>query len=178
MNHPIVSETVATTRGSVSGGVIRFYGAKDAYYVLSNYYPDAGFQLDGRAWHSSEQYYQACKFRLGSKEYEEIFQAKTPAACKRLAWAKKRSTEVRPDWDRVKDEVMLRALRAKFHQNAVLGRMLLRTGEAELREHTEKDFYWGDGGKLAGGLNKLGLLLMQLRDELRAQLPVPTPAVD
>jgi ribA/ribD-fused uncharacterized protein len=75
--------------------------------------------------------------------------------------------QVRPDWDKIKEEVMLRGLRAKFHQNLVLARMLLRTQNAMLREHTTKDLYWGDGGSKFLGANRLGALLMQVRQELR-----------
>ncbi len=61
---------------------------------------------------------------------------------------------------------MMDALRAKFTQHGRCQRMLLATGEAELVEHTRNDFYWADGGD-GTGRNRLGVLLMQLRAELR-----------
>jgi ribA/ribD-fused uncharacterized protein len=45
--------------------------------------------------------------------------------------------------------------------------VLLGTGDAKLVEHTERDAYWGDGGD-GSGQNRLGQILMQVRDELRA----------
>jgi ribA/ribD-fused uncharacterized protein len=69
----------------------------------------------------------------------------------------------------VKDDVMRRALRAKFEQNPELREQLLATGEAHLIEHTATDSYWGDGGD-GSGLNRLGELLMELRAQLRAEL--------
>jgi predicted NAD-dependent protein-ADP-ribosyltransferase YbiA (DUF1768 family) len=40
------------------------------------------------------------------------------------------------------------------------------TGNAELVEHTTNDHYWADGGD-GTGRNMLGVLLMELRAELR-----------
>lgn len=75
-----------------------------------------------------------------------------------------------PGWhDGLRDQVMLRALRAKFTQNKKLGRLLLGTGDKYLVEHTRRDNYWGDGGD-GTGTNRLGKLLVQLRTEMRADL--------
>ena len=49
--------------------------------------------------------------------------------------------------------------------------ILLPTGDAKIVEHTENDAYWGDGGD-GSGENKLGLILMRVRVELRASGPV------
>jgi ribA/ribD-fused uncharacterized protein len=67
----------------------------------------------------------------------------------------------------MKERVMLDSLRAKFTQHDDLKATLLGTGTAKLVEHTENDSYWGDGGD-GTGKNRLGILLMQLRDELSA----------
>jgi N-glycosidase YbiA len=48
-----------------------------------------------------------------------------------------------------------------------LARRLLDTGDAVLVERTAHDAYWGDGGD-GSGQNRLGALLMRLRDELAA----------
>jgi ribA/ribD-fused uncharacterized protein len=66
----------------------------------------------------------------------------------------------------VKDDIMREALRAKFTQHEDLRKILLETGDARLVEHTTNDRYWGDGGD-GSGLNMLGKLLMELREELR-----------
>ena len=58
-----------------------------------------------------------------------------------------------------------KALRAKFEQHAELRALLLATAPAKLVEHTENDAYWGDGGN-GKGKNRLGYLLMELREQL------------
>ena len=77
-----------------------------------------------------------------------------------------RQNPLRPDWEEVKDEVMLQALQMKFRQNPEIARELLATGDAIIIEHTRNDAYWADGGD-GSGKNKLGLLLMQVREELK-----------
>ena len=77
-----------------------------------------------------------------------------------------RQNPLRPDWEEVKDEVMLQALRMKFNQHPEIAKGLLATGDAILIEHTRNDAYWADGGD-GSGENKLGLLLMQVREELK-----------
>jgi ribA/ribD-fused uncharacterized protein len=68
----------------------------------------------------------------------------------------------------VKDEIMLRAVRAKFQSHESLGEELLATGDEEIIEQTTDDKYWGCGSD-GTGLNKLGLILMQVRAELRGE---------
>ena len=77
-----------------------------------------------------------------------------------------RQNPLRPDWEEIKDEVMLQALRMKFSQNPEISKELLATGDDILIEHTRNDDYWADGGD-GSGKNKLGLLLMQVREELK-----------
>lgn len=83
-----------------------------------------------------------------------------------------RKLPLRRDWEAVKDQVMLDALCAKFTQHDDLRVILLGTGDAKLVEHTVNDSYWGDGGD-GSGKNRLGQLLMRLRDELRAEAAPP-----
>ena len=61
---------------------------------------------------------------------------------------------------------MLQSLRMKFSQNLEIAKELLATGDAILIEHTRNDDYWADGGD-GSGKSKLGLLLMQVREELK-----------
>ena len=68
-------------------------------------------------------------------------------------------------WRSARDEVMLRAVRAKFEQHSELRAVLLGTGAEEIREHTRRDTYWGDGGNGHG--RPAGKILMQVRAELR-----------
>lgn len=61
-----------------------------------------------------------------------------------------RQNPLRPDWEEIKDEVMLQALRMKFSQNPEIAKELLATGDALLIEHTRNDDYWADGGMALG----------------------------
>ena len=58
---------------------------------------------------------------------------------------------------------------AKFGQNEDLKKILLSTEDRELREHTPRDKFWGDGGKKGDGKNMMGKLLMKVRTELREE---------
>jgi predicted NAD-dependent protein-ADP-ribosyltransferase YbiA (DUF1768 family) len=77
----------------------------------------------------------------------------------------KEGVTIRPDWEQVKDDVMLKALAEKFVQNPKLAQLLLSTGQRTLVEHTTRDSYWGDGGD-GSGKNMLGKLLMKIRSSL------------
>ena len=95
---------------------------------------------------------------------EEIRQIASPMDA--ALEGRNRQNPLRPDWEEIKDEVMLQVLRMKFSQNPEIAKELLATGDALLIEHTQNDAYWADGGD-GSGKNKLGLLLMQVREELK-----------
>lgn len=88
------------------------------------------------------------------------FACMTPTKAKRTV----AKLEKRPDWDAVRYAVMYDICKAKFTQNIAIGDKL-----ADLDGHIEyspskHDEYWGiHNGK---GANKLGIILMQIRDEL------------
>lgn len=141
---------------------IRFYSTREEYGSFSNFYA-APFVLDGRRWRTSEHYFQAQKF-AGTPREEEIRQATSPAVAARMG--RSRRHRLRPDWEKVKDAVMREAVLAKFSQHDELRAVLLDTGSIILIEHTERDSYWGDGGD-GSGRNRLGEILMSVREELR-----------
>lgn len=71
---------------------------------------------------------------------------------------------LRADWEEVKDGIMLGLLRQKF-SDPTLKEKLLATGDAELIEGNNwGDDYWGVCTQR--GQNKLGKLLMQVRNEI------------
>lgn len=141
---------------------IVFHGMRDEYGYLSNFWP-APISLKGVVWPTSEHYFQAQKF-AGSAPEEAIRQVVSPMIAARMG--RSRARPLRPDWDTVKEDIMLDALRAKFTQHPDLGERLRATGEASLVEYSRRDAYWADGGD-GHGLNRLGRLLMRVRDELR-----------
>jgi N-glycosidase YbiA len=141
---------------------IRFYSTREEYGCFSNF-AAASFVLKGRRWPTSEHYFQAQKF-AGTPREEEIRLARSPTIAARMG--RSRRHRLRPDWEKVKDVVMREAVLAKFRQNADLRAILLGTGNTLLIEHTERDSYWGDGGD-GSGRNRLGEILMSVREELR-----------
>jgi ribA/ribD-fused uncharacterized protein len=142
---------------------ILFYREGDDHGFLSNFSRHP-IELDGYVWPTSEHYFQAQKF-FGTPAAEKVRLAPSAGDAARLG---RRLPGLRPDWEAVKEEVMLRALRAKFSQHGKLRRALLDTGGVELVEHTRNDRYWADGGD-GLGRNRLGRLLMQVREELRGE---------
>eukprot|EP01126_Amoeba_proteus_P018325 TRINITY_DN1928_c0_g1_i12.p1 TRINITY_DN1928_c0_g1~~TRINITY_DN1928_c0_g1_i12.p1 ORF type:complete len:139 (+),score=39.26 TRINITY_DN1928_c0_g1_i12:575-991(+) len=82
------------------------------------------------------------------------------------AFAHGRTHEMRPDWDEVRDEVMEKAVYAKFHQNEELKKLLLSTGSHPLVQLKPNDEYWGTG-RHGKGANKLGVILEKVRGRLR-----------
>lgn len=142
---------------------IRFYTTTGEYGCFSNFSRHS-IWLKKKRWPTTEHYFQAQKF-AGTEHEEAVRTAKTPMIAANMGRDRKRP--LRRDWESVKDQVMLDALRAKFGQHDDLREVLLGTGDAKLIEHTANDSYWGDGGD-GSGKNRLGQLLMRVRGELRA----------
>ena len=154
---------VVAYKNSLSEAVV-FYGQRYKFYEFANFYDKVPILIGGQLWPSTEHYFQAQKFINTDPEYAmKIRAASSPAEAARMG--RDRSHPIRPDWEEVKDEIMLKTLAAKFTQHKHLYDLLMSTGDALIVEHTERDRYWGDGenGK---GKSMLGNLLMKLRDEL------------
>jgi N-glycosidase YbiA len=143
--------------------LIHFYSVSGEYGCFSNFSPHP-ITLKGQTWPTSEHFFQAQKF-AGTPDEEEVQQAKSPMIAARMGRSRRRP--LRKDWESVKDQIMHQAVLAKFTQHADLREVLLATADARIVEHTEKDAYWGDGGD-GSGRNKLGQILMRVREELRA----------
>lgn len=107
------------------------------------------------------------KFPTVPSHQEKIRTNKSPVSAKK--WGKNK-IGFRQDWSQVKDNVMYKALVAKFSQHQDLRELLLDTGNYILVEHTKRDNYWGDGGDGGNGTigkNMLGKLLVRVRNEFR-----------
>jgi N-glycosidase YbiA len=81
---------------------------------------------------------------------------------------RRRTHQLRPDWEEIKDRVILRGVLRKFETHADIRAVLLATGEELLVENAPKDYYWGCGTD-GSGQNKLGQVLMTVRTLLRSQ---------
>lgn len=143
---------------------ILFYRVADPHGEFSNFSPHP-IALKDREWPTGEPYFQAQKF-AGTEHEDEVCQAKSPMIAARMGRSRERP--LRADWETAKDDVMRAALYAKFTQHPKLRSLLLATGNAVIVEHTKNDAYWGDGGD-GSGKNRLGELLMELREKLRTE---------
>jgi ribA/ribD-fused uncharacterized protein len=145
---------------------IEFYSTQDDYGCFSNFSAHP-IQLDGKRWPTTEHYFQAQKFAGMDAEYmEKIRESRSPMIAARLGRSRKHP--LRKDWDSVKDEVMRRAVLAKFETHADAREELLSTGDELLIEKTTTDHYWGCGST-GTGKNRLGRILMEVRATLRAR---------
>jgi ribA/ribD-fused uncharacterized protein len=146
---------------------IRFYRANEKPYgVFSNLFQRA-ITFEEREFATAEHAYQAGKAR---KEHvrEWILSAPT-AALVAMAAHGLYTWDIVPEWSRVKYDRMRNVLRAKFSQHEDLREILLSTGDARLVETgtvaNAVNRTWGEvNGK---GQNMLGVMLMELRSELR-----------
>ena len=128
------------------------------YAFLSNFYM-VYVDYEGLTYTSSEAAFQAAKtFDL---EEKKRFADMSPKEVKRAG----RRIPLREDWEEVKDDVMYAVCKEKF-RNPDLRDRLLATGDEELVEgNTWNDRYWGVCK--GEGENKLGKILMRIREEIR-----------
>jgi len=141
---------------------IHFYHSDQAWGEFSNFSQHAIY-LQGQIWRTTEHFYQSQKFQ--NTEYQEkVRLAASPMQAKLMA-SKFEEKLIRSNWQSIKEDVMWQAVSAKFSQHPELKALLLSTGQRHIAEHTTNDNYWGDAGN-GEGLNRLGELLMNLRDEL------------
>ncbi len=139
------------------GRITRF---RDQYVFLSNFY-HSPIEEDGYSYPTVEHYYQSKK-PIDSSSVTTIRNASSPRNAKYLGG----KCSLRVDWEDIKDSIMERALRLKFDQNPDLKRSLVATGSDELIEgNSWGDTYWGVNLYLGNGLNKLGQLLMKIREK-------------
>jgi ribA/ribD-fused uncharacterized protein len=148
-----------------NANVIQFYSNSPTFKELSNFYP-AKITIDSNTYPTVEHYFQAMKYTTNVDYQDQIRTAKTPAAAKKLGASK--VMPIRGDWEAVREDVMRKALEAKFTQNENLKKLLLSTGTKTLQEASPTDVYWGIG-KSGKGKNRLGILLMELRAKLAAE---------
>lgn len=130
-------------------------------------------KLRGVIWPTVEHFYQAMKTE-DEQERAKIRKLAKPGQAKRAG----RKVRMRPDWEQIKESIMMEALRAKFaipdHRAS-----LLSTGSEEIVEWNHwHDNEWGSCTcqkcKHKIGRNKLGKLLMQLREEICGRQPQKT----
>lgn len=147
---------------------IRFYRASEKPFgAFSNLYR-RDVEFEGEVFPTSEHAYQAGKARKPAVR-KWLMEAPSPALLAMAAhglyyW------DIAPGWSTLKFDRMRRVLKAKFTQHDDLRELLLSTGEARLVEaatvDNEVNRLWGEVN--GSGRNMLGVMLMELREELRA----------
>lgn len=161
--------------------VIYFWGhtpnpKKITTACFSQWY-DCWFEVDGMAYHTTEQYMMAEKARLfkDGEVLEEIMTAEHPSKYKKLG--RKIRGFVPEIWDAHKYDIVVKGNKAKFSQNPELKEFLISTGDAIIAEASPYDKIWGigldretaekGGVKDWQGENLLGCALMDVRDWLK-----------
>ena len=130
---------------------------------FSNFLPfEKAVEIENIVYRTPEALYQACK-TLDVNERRMIAGAETPGKAKRLG----RKIKMRKDWDEKKEETMEKVQRLRLrHDNKFKDRLEKSKGEI-VEWNTWHDNFWGRcvcprcKGK---GLNKLGIILMKLRN--------------
>lgn len=165
------NQTAQSTRRETDPDV-EFYRANEKPYgVFSNLFKRP-IMFEGREYATAEHAYQAGKARKNSVR-DWLLSAPSPSLVAMAAHGLY-TWDIVPDWSKIKYDRMRQVLLAKFTQHEDLKLILLGTGTARLVEKTRTDNAvnreWGEvNGK---GRNMLGVLLMELRAELRSSQPM------
>ena len=151
-------------------GSVVFLRTKDRFGGLSNMAAGYPLNVNGVDIRTSEALYQACRFPHMPEVQRRIVAERSPMTAKMRG--KPFGNETRPDWDSVRVKIMRWCLRVKLAQNrSKFGRLLLDTGERPIVERSRRDDFWGaklvEDGTLVG-MNVLGRLLMELREDFKA----------
>ena len=146
---------------------IRFYRASEKPYgAFSNLYRRA-IEFEGETFVTSEHAYQAGKAR--KPEVKAWLMAAPSPSLLAMAAHGLYYWDVAPGWSKTKFDRMRGVLRAKYTQHQDLQDLLLSTGDAKLIEtattDNEVNRLWGEVNGV--GQNMLGVLLMELREELK-----------
>ena len=168
--------------------IFGFYDRDRPGYSFTNFFdpdefnpsrdPEGAIIIEGRKWRTTEHYFQASKFAAGSDDWLAVKNCQTPRDAYQYVRTPRAPDNQPPriyfaDWHAGrKDAVMMKALRAKASCCDQFRHELLATGNKPLFETSPNDWYWGvaqNPTDHSDGLNTLGAMLMQLRDELRAE---------
>ncbi len=159
----------------------RTYSRKDSVVFLKTDAPFGGLSnmaggypihVNGVRILTSEALYQVCRFPHLPDVQKLIIGQVSPMTAKMRS--KPYRKDSRPDWDQVRVRIMRWSLRMKLANNwNTFSALLLKTGERPIVEESRKDDFWGakvvDDGDTLVGMNVLGRLLMELREQVKQQ---------
>lgn len=136
---------------------------------LSNMAGGFPLEVNGFRILTSEALYQACRFPHRPELQRVILSERSPMTAKMRT--KPHREDTRPDWNKLRVDIMRWCLRVKLAQHPTrFGDLLLATGEGPIVEESRRDTFWGARrlpDQTLEGANVLGRLLRQLRDQLR-----------
>lgn len=147
---------------------IAFRKTTEPYGGLSNMAPKYPIVICGVKVLTSEALYQACRFPEMPEIQKMIIEQHSPMTAKDIS--RKYNHLTRPDWEKRRVQIMQWALNGKLLYNwKTFGELLDATGKKYIVEDSPKDTFWGatKDGNMYSGVNALGRLLMQLRQEYR-----------
>lgn len=166
-----LNEVNKALNGSISNDeYVAFWGS-----CFSNFFPTR-FYLDGRYWTTSEKYFMYTKaITFGDKEVaEKILKTDNPKECKNLGRQVKNFNS--EEWDSVKEEIMYKAVKAKFEQDGLCNYCIMKFIHQKFIEGSPYDKIWGVGIKYNDkrifneknwkGENLLGKILTKVRDDI------------
>lgn len=151
----------------VSPEPILFWKPTDPFGEFSNFFPCTVRVFDFE-YPTSEHAFQALKFGTTDPIWGwAVRKAPTPRQAAQMG--RLVGHPIHPQWDVVRESVMRWVCLAKFTQHPRFRGLLLLTGDRRLVEHSPKDAFWGDGH--GSGKNRLGQILMEIREVLRSSQP-------
>jgi type I restriction enzyme S subunit len=146
-----------------------FRKTAEAFGGLSNMAPGFPVRVNGVRILTVEALYQACRFPHRPEVQRKIIEQSSPMTAKMVG--KPFRKDSRPDWDRVRVKIMRWVLRLKLAMHwSRFSELLLSTGDKPIVEDSRKDDFWGAvpvGDTSLVGMNVLGRLLMELREEVK-----------
>ena len=144
---------------------IYFYKQYGELGYLANY-SNHGFELYGKYWPTVEHFYQAQKFENDELQ-EKIRLAETPKIASPIG--RDRNNKLKDNWEEIKRDIMLEGVLAKFRSNPDICAKLIATGNEEIIENTDIDYYWGCGENKTGR-NEFGKILVKAREILKKEM--------
>ncbi|KAJ7776900.1 hypothetical protein DFH07DRAFT_32385 [Mycena maculata] len=134
---------------------------EDQYYGFTNWAPHR-VKYNDKEYPTSEHLFQAFKYIDNRPDIAEMIRTVSKSSREAFKCSMAHKANQHPDWERMKVSKMEIALWHKFSQNKDLKLKLLGTGDAELINYTDEEF-WGVGK----GRNELGNVLERVRSSLR-----------
>ena len=166
-----LKEVKEALKGSITDGkYVAFWGS-----VFSNFFP-CHFTLDGKVWTTSEKYFMYIKaITFGDEETaEKIYKQDDPRKIKELGRKVKNYDD--NVWDEVREDIMYKAVKAKFEQDGLCNYCMLEYPDETFIEGSPYDRIWGVGIQYTNphvfkeefwqGKNLLGKILTRVRDEI------------